>query len=179
MASSAPPPKPAGNLRDNVSRVKRPTPGGLALFVGLRGADIFLQYSLLAHHAANPLLHALGIPTLPAPLSAGVPIWPGVSALPFFAVGSWLKQGFWALFVTENEMPLGSAVGISLFNTIFNSFNSIASTVAPLLAPLMPAVAGALLGRLGVVASSLPDQDTLTPTLLLGTVMCAVVGTSG
>ncbi len=179
MASSAPPPKPAGNLRDNVSRVKRPTPGGLALFVGLRGADIFLQYSLLAHHAANPLLQALGIPTLPAPLSPGVPIWPGVSALPLqprlllsFAVGSWLKQGFWAIFVTENEMPLSSAVGISLFNTIFNSFNSIASTVAPLLAPLLPAAAAALLGRLGVVAPSPPDQDTLIPTFLLGTAMC-------
>ncbi len=173
--------KPEPNLHDNVSRVKRPTPGGLALFVGLRGADVALQYGLLAHHAANPLLQLLGIPTLPAPLVAGssAPILASLAALPvqprlllFFAIGSWLKQGLWAIFMTENEMSLGSAAGISLFNTIFNSFNSIASTIAPIFAPLIPAATSALLSRFGLIAPAHPDPDTLSPTFLLGAAMC-------
>ena len=176
-SSSAPEPK----LRDNVSRVKRPTPGGHALFVGLRGADIALQYTLLAHHAANPLLHFLGVPTLPAPVSVGSSsgLWAGLSALPLqprlllgFAFGSWLKQSYWAIFITENEMSAGSAIGVSLFNSIFNSLNSIVSTIAPLLAPLLPSVAGAVLSQIGIVSPSQPNPNTLSPTFLLGAAMC-------
>ncbi|KAJ4294935.1 hypothetical protein N0V88_005174 [Collariella sp. IMI 366227] len=180
MASPAEPthePKP----RDNVSRVKRPTPGGLALFVGLRGADIALQYGLLAHHVANPLLQFLGIPTLPACLSVRFSgsIWTGLSSLPLqprlllcFAIGSWLKQSYWAIFVTENEMSAGSAIGISLFNTIFNSFNSITSTIAPFVAPLLPAAASSVLSQLGFISPLQADQNNLSPTFLFGSVMC-------
>ncbi len=178
MASSS---TPEPKLRDNVSRVKRPSPGAHALFVGLRGADVALQYSLLAHHAANPLLQLLGIPTLPAPLSVSpsAGIWASLSALPLrprlllgFSIASWLKQSFWAIFITENEMSAGSAVQISLFNSVFNSFNSIASNIAPLLAPLLPSVVGAVLGQLGIISPSQPDPNTLSPTFLLGTAMC-------
>src|SRR5437764_11945102 len=85
MSSSTTSNKP--NLRDNVSRIKGSFPQGTALFVGLRTADLLVQYSLIAHHAATPLLRALRIPTLPAPISGAVsvPTWVNLLALPLKA----------------------------------------------------------------------------------------------
>ena len=43
------------------------------------------------------------------------------------AVGSSIKQNYALAFLSEQEMPVGGAIMIPVFNTIFNSANSIPS----------------------------------------------------
>ena len=43
------------------------------------------------------------------------------------AVGSSIKQNYTLAFLSEQEMPVGGAIMIPVFNTIFNSANSIPS----------------------------------------------------
>lgn len=46
------------------------------------------------------------------------------------AAGSALKQNYTLAFITQEEMPVSTAMGVSFFNTIFNSLSSIVSLTA-------------------------------------------------
>ncbi|KAL5352030.1 hypothetical protein ACLOAV_001973 [Pseudogymnoascus australis] len=112
--------------RDNVSRIKRSSPIGTSVFIGLRSLDVVLQYGILASWLADPLLNALHVSKVDYPVVAlGLPLKSLV--ILFMAVGSSIKQSYALVFLSEQEMPVGSAVTIAVFNTVFNSVNSIMS----------------------------------------------------
>lgn len=117
--------------RDYVSRVKAPSPLGTSLFVGLRAADIFIQYGFLAQGLASPLLKLLSVSptTNAAPIVAlGLPLQQLIVLT--MAAGTAIKQSGHLLFVSQEEMPAGSAIIVAVFNTVFNSANTIFSLTA-------------------------------------------------
>jgi protein-S-isoprenylcysteine O-methyltransferase Ste14 len=96
--------------------------------VGLRTADIFLQYGILAKGLASPLLNTFNVsqaPNFGPAIALGMPLKPLLVLA--MAAGSSIKQSYWLLFVSREEMPPANAILISVFNTIFNSANSILS----------------------------------------------------
>ena len=56
-------------IRDNVNRVKGPSPVATALFVGLRALDPLLQYAILGHRLGATVIAKLGL----RPISQGLP----------------------------------------------------------------------------------------------------------
>lgn len=101
---------------------------GATVFVGLRTADVFLQYGILAKGLADPLLNYLKVSHAPnfAPAVAfGLPLQPLVILT--MAAGSAVKQLYYALLIEREQLTTRSAVIISVFNTLFNSVNSILS----------------------------------------------------
>lgn len=116
----------ASELRDNVSRVKKANYVGISIFVGLRAADAFWQYSLLNRSWAARLVGALGGQAV---TSAGLAN-PYHKIITCMALGSSLKQIVTLLVVSEQEMNSSSAFMIAFFNTVFNTLNSILSVWA-------------------------------------------------
>ncbi|KAH8884975.1 hypothetical protein GQ53DRAFT_696836 [Thozetella sp. PMI_491] len=115
--------------RDNVSRTKGSSPIGTSLFIGLRSLDVLFQYGILANGLADPLLNFLHVSKVEAPIVAlGLPLKSLVMLS--MAAGSSLKQNYGLAFLSEQEMPVGGAITISVFNTVFNSANSILSLTA-------------------------------------------------
>ncbi|TID13370.1 hypothetical protein E2P81_ATG11593 [Venturia nashicola] len=115
--------------------VKRPTPLGTSLFVGLRALDPLLQYGILAHGVGSTLLSKLGITQLPAGLGTNTGTFIDKLGLsPYrliilaMAAGSSIKQIYWILATSEEEFPPGAALSVVAYNTIFNSINSLAFT---------------------------------------------------
>ncbi|PSN75367.1 hypothetical protein BS50DRAFT_596352 [Corynespora cassiicola Philippines] len=111
-----------------------PTPVGKTVFVVLRSLDPFLQYGILAHGLGTPLLHRLGMRTLPAGLPArtGIAAVDGLGLSPYrlvllgMAVGSAVKQSIWVTTVSGEPMPVGPATIVGVFNTVFNAANTYA-----------------------------------------------------
>ena len=95
---------------------------GVRLFAVLRVLDPVLQYAIMSHY--------LGIGLLPTALG-GTPIdGPNAGFLHLdsyhllilsMSMGSTIKQVFWAIFISQQELPIDHAVGIAVFNTVFNS----------------------------------------------------------
>ena len=113
------PPKP---LHDNVSRTKSSSPLGRAVFIGLRAADVWWQYSLFSQGWASQLITKLG----GSPVVAGN-VWATPSSslhiyyhlVSFLSLGSSIKQIAAMMFVSEQETPVGSAALIAFFNREF------------------------------------------------------------
>ncbi|KUJ13761.1 uncharacterized protein LY89DRAFT_687134 [Mollisia scopiformis] len=104
---------------------------GTSLMVGLRTADIFLQYGILAKGLADPLLNYLNVSQTPnfAPAIAfGLPLQPLLILA--MAAGSSIKQAYWVTCISREEMSPSSAIFVSIFNTVFNSANSILALTA-------------------------------------------------
>ncbi|KAE8167855.1 hypothetical protein BDV40DRAFT_294973 [Aspergillus tamarii] len=120
-----------GELRDNVSRLKSPSPIGRGLFVGLRAADVFWQYSLISRGWGMRLIEKLGGTAIHYPIGLNimdlVRLQPYQSLVTLLALGSSVKQIVHMLFVSEQEMDAASGVAIPFFNTFFNSINTILS----------------------------------------------------
>lgn len=119
----------ADKLRDNVSRVKKFNVLGTATFIGLRAADVAFQYVLLHDGWASKLVQGLGGQSveLAQMNSAGGGLQPYHAIIAAMALGSSLKQIITMLVISEQDLPLSSAIRIPLFNTIFNSLNSLFS----------------------------------------------------
>jgi len=134
--SSAPPAEKKSKPFDLINRgVKRPTPIGTTLFVGLRALDPLLQYGILAHGIGSSLLSTLGITQLPAGLATNtgtlidkLGLSPYRLIILAMAAGSSIKQIYWILGTSEEEFPPGAALSVVAYNTIFNSINSLAFT---------------------------------------------------
>jgi len=117
--------------KEFISRVKRPSPLGTSLFIGLRSLDPFLQYGIVGSGLAAPLLNAREVSTAhtSAPLVAlGLPLKPLIILV--MAVGTTIKQVYWVAYLSNEEMPTENSIIISIFNTAFNSENSILSLTA-------------------------------------------------
>jgi protein-S-isoprenylcysteine O-methyltransferase Ste14 len=117
--------------KELMSRVKRPSPLGTSLFIGLRSLDPFLQYGILGSGLAAPILNALNVSTVhsSSPLVAlELPLKPLIVLA--MAAGTTIKQVYWVAYLSNEEMPTGNSIIISIFNTVFNSANSILSLTA-------------------------------------------------
>lgn len=104
------------------------SPLGATVFVGLRTADIFLQYGILAKGLADPLLNLLNVSHVPnfAPAVAfGLPF--NYFLILTMAAGSTIKQIYYALVISREELTPRNAAAISILNTVFNSISSILS----------------------------------------------------
>ena len=128
------PEKTSRDPYDLISRgEKKPTPAGTLTFIGLRGLDPFIQYQILKHGLGAGILHKLGLQTLPQglPAATGFALIDKIGLSPYrlillsMATGSAVKQIIHMVFVSEQEMPTGSAIAIPLFNTIFNTLNTL------------------------------------------------------
>ncbi|KKY22719.1 putative membrane protein [Diplodia seriata] len=111
------------------------TPGGTAIFIGLRALDPLLQYGILAHGLGANLLDAVGLGARPPPLLSlrtGVHLIDVLDlsaprlALLAMAVGSSLKQIHWLTFLSREEFPAKAALTVGVFNTVVNSINTLA-----------------------------------------------------
>jgi len=104
------------------------SPLNTSLFIGLRTADVFLQYGILATGLADPLLNVLNVshtPNFAPTVALGLPLEPLLILA--MAAGSTLKQAYWAAYISKEELPARNSFIISTFNTIMNSVNSILS----------------------------------------------------
>lgn len=122
---------PAKQLRDNVSRVKEPSPVGKAAFVGLRAADVFWQYNFLYRGWGIRLIekiggHAVHSSLVLSPLTL-TRLQPYYGLVTLLSLGSSIKQVLHIVFVSEQAMDVGSGFTIALFNTIFNTVNTLLS----------------------------------------------------
>ncbi|OOQ81860.1 membrane protein [Penicillium brasilianum] len=139
-------------LRDNVSRVKKPSPVGKGMFVCLRMADVLWQYNLLYRGWGTRLIEKLGGHPVhssqllyPAAISGLQPYYVLVN---FLALGSSLKQVVHIVFVSEQAMDVGSGIAVACFNTVFNTVNTLLS-----------------LWTLTSSAASIPKSNSLLDTL--------------
>jgi hypothetical protein len=122
MASEAP------KLTDYVSRVKRPSPWGTGLFVGLRLLDPLLQHAILTRGLGSALIRFCGTSTIPMATTTNVLGLAPYQAVMFsMAAGGALSESFWVLYISQEEMPAGQAVFIAGFNLIANSLNTLLS----------------------------------------------------
>ncbi|KAG6900831.1 hypothetical protein C0993_000150 [Termitomyces sp. T159_Od127] len=114
-------------LHDYLSRIKRPSPLGSTVFVGLRLAEPLVQHAILSQNLGSSLINHFGGEVLPF----GIPVEPCIGLSPYrlilflMSAGSSLKQIFWLTSVAEQEMPVKSAIPIGAFNFLFNSLNSL------------------------------------------------------
>lgn len=124
------------------SRAKKSSPLGTSLFIGLRAADVALQYSIFRAGWGAQLIQTLGgsvVPLLGGKNDYfGLP--PHAALLTALAAGSALKQNLWLMAVSENEMRPSAALSIAAFNTLVNSLNSLlalwaVTSAAPVLGP--------------------------------------------
>ncbi|TRX88826.1 hypothetical protein FHL15_010285 [Xylaria flabelliformis] len=120
---------------------KKPTPSGTLTFIGLRLADIPLQYALLYPTSAfrpagvrlltslglrTPHTHPFSITTLL--LSSASFSWttsPSSLILLAMSVGSAAKQIYWQTAISQESFPASAAVAVSLYNTVVNSANTL------------------------------------------------------
>ncbi|KAK3080358.1 hypothetical protein LTS18_002132 [Coniosporium uncinatum] len=117
--------------------VKRPTPVGSTIFVGLRTLDPLLQYQILRHGWGTSALQKAGLEILPAglPTATGtfidaIGLSPYRLVLLAMATGSSVKQIYWLLGISQEEFPPSAATAVGIYNTVFNSINSLLFTCA-------------------------------------------------
>ncbi|QDS68584.1 hypothetical protein FKW77_000652 [Venturia effusa] len=174
-SSSEPPVERKPKTYDLINRgVKRPTPLGTTLFVGLRALDPLLQYGILAHGVGSTLLAKLGIEQLPAGVATNTGTFIDKLGLsPYrliilaMAAGSSIKQIYWILGTSEEEFPPGAALSVVAYNTIFNSVNSLAFTTAVASAslsssetfPQTPLLVGCALYIVGILTEAISETQ--------------------
>lgn len=106
---------------------------GLVVFSTLRLVDPILQHIIITRRldlaAFLPRLFGGTLKSIPLFTSLG-----NVLSLPTYhqlilamSLGSGLRHTFWATVISQQELPVGLAVGIATFNTLLNSLNTILS----------------------------------------------------
>ncbi|KAK3339591.1 hypothetical protein B0H65DRAFT_476896 [Neurospora tetraspora] len=112
---------------------------GTATFIGLRALDPLLQYKLLAGDWGTRLLSKLNISSIPlydyfveTTTSGGTTRSSIIRHLPLprlllllMSAGSSLKQIYWLLSLSREELTPAAAVEVSLFNTVINTMGSL------------------------------------------------------
>ena len=159
--------------KDNiVSRgIKKGNPLGTGLFLGLRSLDPFLQYGILAQGLGSSIIEKLGGRTLshgPSLITDTIIDRLGLSPyrliLLAMATGSAIKQNYWLIGISSEEMPPGPSIGVSVFNTIFNSANDLLFTCSLTSAsvngehfPQTPLMVGTGLYTVGILTETLSE----------------------
>ncbi|TVY42866.1 hypothetical protein LSUB1_G001553 [Lachnellula subtilissima] len=139
--------------------VKRASPFGTSLFVGLRTLDVFIQYGILARGLADPILNHLPISSALTSSASVVALGLPLKSLIVLGMAATtaMKQIYWVLFISQEEMPPTGALAIAAANILFNSPSSILSmtVAASHFAPAFLTTAN--------------EQTGLSPLFLLGT----------
>ena len=162
--------KPQAKRSELVSRGrKNASPLGSSVLVGLRLLDPFFQHAILVQGLGSSLILALGGRVIPQ----GTPI-PNLGVSPhqlvilLMAAGSSLKQIWWLLVVSQEEMPVGAAVAISLLNTVLNLSNTLlfmwdatSTALSPALSesgfPSSPVLVGGTLYTVGILIEAFSE----------------------
>jgi protein-S-isoprenylcysteine O-methyltransferase Ste14 len=136
---SAHDPRPeASRKRDPIARGdSTPTPAGTAAFLLARAVEPALQWAILARGLGTPLLHSIGLRTLPAglPGHTGMAVIDALGLSPYrlvlfgMSVGAAVKQNIWVTALSGEAMPVQFALMVGVFNAVFNSINSYAFLV--------------------------------------------------
>lgn len=140
------------------SRAKKPSPLGTTIFVGLRTADVALQYGIFHAGWGAQLIQRLGGSVVPLIGTQYLGLSPYAAIIVAFAAGSALKQNIYLLTVSEQEMKTSSAVIISVFNVFWDSLNSLLALWA--VTSMAPVVDSP--------AASIVDVCLASPVLSLG-----------
>jgi len=120
--------------KDNIKRGEASQPNnlGTGLFIGLRFADIPLQYLILSRNLGSSLIEKTGARTLPhGPALVTHSFIDKLNLSPYrlillsMAAGSALKQNYWLSSISKEEMPVKTGILVPIFNTIFNGLNSL------------------------------------------------------
>ena len=162
--------KPQAKRSELVSRGrKNASPLGSSVLVSLRLLDPFFQHAILVQGLGSSLILALGGRVIPQ----GTPV-PNYSVSPhqlvilLMAAGSSIKQIWWLLAVSQEEMPVGAAVAISLLNTMLNLSNTLlfmwdvtSTALSPALSesgfPSMPVLIGGTLYTVGIIIEAFSE----------------------
>ena len=109
---------------------KGPSPLGTSTFLGLRTADVFLQYAILRHSWGISLINRLGGAVLsPGPAALTNTPLDALGLSPYrlvllgMAAGSTAKQAYWLTALSYERMLPVTGVVVSAFNTAMNSLN--------------------------------------------------------
>lgn len=167
-------PKGTKSNADFIRRgIKKRSPYGTAVFVGLRFIDPLLQYGILARGLGSSLLDKAGIETLPAgPPNTGT-ILDSLGLSPYrlillsMSTGTAIKQIVWLTAFSEEEFPPASAIAVTAFNSVFNAINTVAfickATSASLSSnsqfPQTPLVIGSIMYTVGILFESYAEYD--------------------
>jgi protein-S-isoprenylcysteine O-methyltransferase Ste14 len=116
--------------------VQRNNPAGNLTFVGLRAVEPLIQYGILARGIGTGVLNKIGLQTLPAmPPNTGT-FLDGLGLSPYRLIlfgmssGAALKQIYWLVGISQEEMTPPAATAISAFNLVWNSINTFLFTCA-------------------------------------------------
>jgi protein-S-isoprenylcysteine O-methyltransferase Ste14 len=102
--------------RKLLSREKKSSPKGTIAFVGLRAADVYLQYKLLEPSGwGTQLISSFG-----GGVNTMATTNPYTRLLLSLAAVTSLKHIIWMLFISEQEMPFQGAIVVCLFNSFCN-----------------------------------------------------------
>ncbi|MCJ1468857.1 hypothetical protein MMC07_007487 [Pseudocyphellaria aurata] len=139
------------------SRVKASSPLGTAIFLGLRSADVALQYNMFHAGWGVRFIQYLGGATVPqtSPRYLGLAPYPAI--LTAMAVGSSLKHCLWVTTISEQEMQPFAASVIGVVGSINNTLNALLSIWA--FTSMAPTVAS---------AESILDVCSASPMVSLG-----------
>ena len=143
------------------SRKKAPSPIGTSIFVGLRSADVALQYAILQRGWGASLIETLGGRAIQATTATNdgvLGLTPYAAIISAMALGSTIKQLIYLLVIAEQEFPPAAASVISVFNTFLNSTNT-------LLSLWVVSSAGAIAAS---PSASIIDVISSSPTLAVG-----------
>lgn len=147
--------------RDNIQRgIKQPSYAGTATFFGLRAADPFLQYGILAKGYGTSIIEKVGGRALSqgpplvtnTPLDSIIGLSPYRSILLAMSVGSMVKQNLHLTTIMQEQMPPSGGVFVGTFNAVLNSLNSLFFVCAQTSAsangehfPQTPLIAGSIM----------------------------------
>jgi len=143
--------------------------------LGLRAADPFLQYGILAKGWGSSAIEAVGSRTLPlGPALVTNTFLDGLGLSPYrlillaMATGSAVKQNYWLLGVSNEEMPPASSVLVSVFNTLCNSVNNLLFVCAATSAsvngehfPQTPLLVGSAMYAVGIVTETVAEVQRM------------------
>ncbi|KAF2230212.1 hypothetical protein EV356DRAFT_526851 [Viridothelium virens] len=125
-----------GKLEDFIRRgVKKSSSAGIIVLIGLRALDPLLQYAILGRGLGSSMIPRIGGTTLPPgalvttnTIIDKLGLSPHRLTLFLMTVGAVLKSSYWAAYTSQEELPVGSAVLISLYNSALNSLNTLLFT---------------------------------------------------
>ena len=169
MADSGESKQPKDWMDAMLSREKKPSPLGTAIFVGIRAADVALQYGILRQGWGMKLVSVLGGTPVPfaTPRDSAL-VHLGLGPYPAFvtlmtAVGA-AEHIIWAIGIKEYELSPYAAVVISGFEVIVNTANTVLACWS--LTSQAPSM--------DVQSVQLSQVVTSSPAIVIGTSLFAV-----
>lgn len=132
--------------------VKGPSPLSSTIFIGLRWADLPLQYYLLQRGWGASIIQRLGGQPVHLGTGGGIlSLAPYHTAVCAMALGSTVKHTVYQLVVLDTKVPVSIAALIGTMNSIINSMNTLLSlwTVTSL-APVPPSLPSSSAFYIGV-----------------------------